>query len=188
MSDEKNTRPGRTMLRRTLFLLLMCGVAAFVLIGARLYKLQIADHELYESRAIDQQLRSTTITAHRGTIFDRNGNVLAMSATADTIYISPVEIAIYEEDIELIAKGLAEILDKDASDIAEKAKDRSSWYKTIASKVDEETASKVRSFKNEHKLNGVKIETDTKRVYPGGTLAAHVIGFVGTENSGLSGV
>jgi len=188
MSDEKNIRPGRTMLRRTLFLLLMCGVAAFAVIGARLYKLQIADHELYESKAIDQQLRSTTITAHRGTIYDRNGKVLAMSATADTIYISPVEIAIYDEDIDLIAKGLADILGKDAEDIAKKAADRSSWYKTIASKVDEETASKVRSFKNEHNLNGVKIETDTKRVYPGGTLAAHVIGFVGTENSGLSGI
>lgn len=191
MSEDNrafNMRPNRMMLRRTLFLLLLCGVAAFALIGFRLFRLQVIDHELYESRAIDQQLRSTTITAHRGTIYDRNGRVLAMSATADTIYISPVEIAVYGEDVELIAGGLAEILGLDAQSIAEKAADRSSWYKTIAVKVDQETADRVRAFKNEHGLNGIKIETDTKRYYPGGTLAAHVVGFVGIENSGLSGI
>jgi cell division protein FtsI/penicillin-binding protein 2 len=71
----------------------------------------------------------------------------------------------------------------DRESIAEKARDRSAWYKTIAAKVDAETAEKVRAFKNEHGLNGVKIETDTKRYYPGGSLAAHVIGFVGTETA-----
>ena len=181
-------RPSRTMLRRALFLLIICGVVAFGVIGVRLFQLQIIDHELYESQAIDQQLRSTTITAHRGTIYDRNGKVLAMSATADTVYISPVEIAIYDEDIDLIARGLSNILGVDYDSVVEKANDRTSWYKTIAVKIDQDTADLVRRFKNEHELNGVKIETDTKRYYPGGTLAAHIIGFVGTDNSGLSGI
>ncbi len=192
MSEEKNERfnrpPGRRMLRRTLFLLLFFGVFGFGVVAVRLYQLQIMDHEFYESRAIEQQLRSTTITAHRGTIFDTNGNVLAMSATADTIYISPVEIAIYEEDIDLIAENLSEILGVDYESIVDRANDRSSWYKTIATKVDEETAEQVRAFKNEYDLNGVKIETDTKRYYPNGTLASHVVGFVGAENLGLSGI
>ncbi len=183
-----NSHPSRMMLRRTLFLLILCGAAAFAVIALRLFRLQIVDHELYESRAIEQQLRSTTITAHRGAIYDRNGRTLAMSATADTVYLSPVEIAVNGEDVDLIADGLAEILQQDRESIAEKARDRSAWYKTIAAKVDAETAEKVRAFKNEHGLNGVKIETDTKRYYPGGSLAAHVIGFVGTENSGLSGI
>ncbi|MGE4353763.1 MAG: penicillin-binding transpeptidase domain-containing protein [Oscillospiraceae bacterium] len=186
--ESFDRRPNRTMMRRTLFLLIMCGVVAFAVVGVRLFRLQIIDHELYEGKAIEQQLRSTTITAHRGTIYDRNGKVLAMSATADTIYISPVEIAVYDEDIDLIARGLSKILDVDYDSIVEKATDRSSWYKTIAVKVDEDTANLVRRFKNEYELNGVKIETDTKRYYPGGTLAAQVIGFVGTENSGLSGI
>ena len=188
MSGKKHEHPNRMMLRRTLCLMLLCGVAAFVIIGIRLFKLQITDHELYESRAIDQQLRSTTITAHRGTIYDRNGEILAMSATADSVYISPVEIASYGEDAQLIADGLAKVLDLDSDAILQKALDRSSWYKTVAVKIDEETAQLVRKFKNDNNLNGVKIETDTKRVYPGGTLASHVIGFVGTENSGLSGI
>ncbi len=191
MSDKSNNRapqPNRMLLRRILFMLIVCGVAAFAVVAARLFKLQIIDHELYESRAIDQQLRSTTITAHRGTIYDRNGNILAMSATADTVYISPVEIAIYDEDVQLIAEGLSEILGVSAESVIEKAGDRSSWYKTIASKIDIDTAEAVRSFKNEYGLNGIKIETDTKRYYPGSSLCAHVIGFVGTENTGLSGI
>ena len=188
MSGKKNEHPNRMMLRRTLFLMLMCGVAAFAVIGIRLFKLQITDHELYEGKAIDQQLRSTTITAHRGSIYDRNGEILAMSATADTVYLSPVEIAVYEEDPQLIADGLSEILGLEADSILEKAQDRSSWYKTLAVKIDEDTAQLVRKFKNDNGLNGVKIESDTKRIYPGGTLASHVVGFVGTENSGLSGI
>ena len=95
VSKKPSANPNRSMLRRILFMLLLCGIVAFAVIAARLFQLQIVDHELYESRAIDQQLRSTTITAHRGTIYDRKGNVLAMSATADTVYISPVEIAVY---------------------------------------------------------------------------------------------
>ena len=106
--ESFDKRPNKTMLRRTLFLLAAMGVLAFVLVAVRLFRLQIVDHELYETRAIEQQLRSTVITAHRGTIYDRNGTTLAMSATADTIYISPIEIAIYEENIDLIARGLSE--------------------------------------------------------------------------------
>ena len=188
VSKKPSANPNRSMLRRILFMLLLCGIVAFAVIAARLFQLQIVDHELYESRAIDQQLRSTTITAHRGTIYDRKGNVLAMSATADTVYISPVEIAVYGEDVELIANGLSEILGVTSESVIEKASDRTSWYKTIATKIDLDTAEAVRAFKNEHGLNGIKIETDTKRYYPGGSLCSHVIGFVGTENSGLSGI
>lgn len=186
--NNEGRKPSRMMLRRTLFLMLCFGILVFVVIGIRLFKLQIVDHEFYEEMAIDQQLRSTEIVAHRGTIYDRNGNVLAMSATADTIYISPIEIAIYNEDISLIAQGLSEILDSDYDSIVEKAEDTSSWYKTIAVKVTQDIADEVRNFKNENDLNGVKIETDTKRYYPEGSLAAHIIGFVGTDNSGLGGI
>ena len=91
---EKSERPGSRppssmMLRRTLWLLAVCGIAAFIVLAARLYKIQIIDHETYETRAIEQQVRGTTVTASRGTIYDRNKKILAMSATVETIYISP---------------------------------------------------------------------------------------------------
>jgi stage V sporulation protein D (sporulation-specific penicillin-binding protein) len=157
-------------------------------LGVQLYNIQIINHDRYESAAIEQQVRETTITASRGTIYDRNGKILAMSATAETIFISPAEIEMYGEDPALIAQGLSEILGVDYGKILEMSADTSSWYKTVARKVEQETADKVREFKNEHELKGVKIETDTKRYYPYSSLAAHIVGFVGMENTGKSGV
>ncbi len=103
--------PNRMMLRRTLFLLIVCGIVAFIVLGVRLYIIQIVHHDEYEAAAVEQQLRETTVSAQRGTIYDRNMNILAMSASTSNIYISPAEIEMYEEDAELIASTLAEILD-----------------------------------------------------------------------------
>lgn len=188
-SEKKGNRPpNKMMLSRTLFLIAVCGVAAFIVLIARLYHIQITNHEKYESAAIDQQVRETTVTANRGTIYDTNMKILAMSATVDTIYISPAEIAMYDEDPVLIAQNLSDILDVDYSKILEMTSDTRSWYKTVARKVEEDVADKVREFKNEYGLKGVKIETDTKRYYPYGNLACHVIGYVGFENTGLNGI
>ena len=111
-----------------------------------------------------------------------------MSATVDTIYISPAEIRMYGEDPELIADGLSEILGADRQHLLELAADTRSWYKTVARKVEQELSDEVRRFKNEYQLKGVKIETDSKRYYPYGSLASHVVGFVGFENTGLAGI
>ncbi len=180
--------PSQSMLRRTLFLLVVCGIVAFIVLGARLYKLQIMDHDYYENLAIEQQVRETTVSAARGTIYDRTGKTLAMSASVDTIYISPAEIKMYGEDTELIARGLSEILGVDYDSVLLKTTDTKSWYKTVATKVEQEVADQVREFKNQYGLNGVKIEADTKRYYPYGSLACHIIGFVGTDNYGLAGI
>lgn len=180
--------PSKTILRRTLFLMIVCGIVAFIVLGARLYQIQILQHDKYESAAIEQQVRETTVSASRGTIYDTNGKILAMSATVDTVYISPKEIEMYGEDPVLIASGLSEILGVDYAKILDMTADTSSWYKTVARKVEEDIADQVREFKESNGLIGVKLETDSKRYYPYGNLAAHVIGFVGTDNYGLGGV
>ncbi len=180
--------PNAMMLRRTLFLLIVCGIVAFLVLGIRLFKLQIIDHDFYETAAIEQQVRETTVTAARGTIYDTNMKILAMSASVDNIYISPAEIKLYDEDPTLIAQGLSEILGVDYEEILAKTAKTKSWYQTVARKVEPEVSDKVREFKNEHDLKGVKIEEDSKRYYPYSSLAAHVIGFVGTDNTGLAGV
>lgn len=185
---ENSRTPNQMMLRRTLVLLSGCGIVAFLVLGIRLFQIQILQHEYYESLAIEQQVRGTRVSASRGTIYDRNKKILAMSASVESIYISPAEIKMYDEDPALIAQGLAEILDVDPADILEKAMDTSSWYKTIKSKVEQDVADKVREFKNANKLKGVKIEADTKRYYPYSSLAAHTVGFVGTDNYGLGGI
>ena len=180
--------PNRMMLRRTLFLLSVCGVAAFVVLAARLYQLQIVQHDELEARAIAQQVRETTVSAPRGTIYDRKGEVLAMSAGVDTVYLSPAEIEQYGEDAEAIAAGLAEILGLDYETVYAKTQNTGSWYEVVARKVEEDVATQVREFKEDGGYNGVKIEADTKRYYPNGSLAAHVIGFVGNDNTGLGGI
>ena len=176
------------MRRRTLFLLSVCGAAAFVVLAARLYYLQIVRHDELEARAIAQQVRETTVSAPRGTIYDAKGEVLAMSAGVDTIYLSPAEIAQNNEDAGAIAAGLAEILGLDYDAVYAKTQNTRSWYEVVARKVEEDVATAVREFKEKGGYTGIKLEADTKRYYPNGSLAAHVIGFVGTDNTGLGGI
>lgn len=185
-------KPNSMMLRRTLFLLVVCGIIAFFILAAKLYQVMIVQHDTYEEKALSQQLRETEITASRGTIYDTNGKILAKSASVDTIFISPAEISKYGEDPVLIAQTLADILGEDYGveygKVLEMTSDTSSWYKVVARKVDSDTSEKIRAFKDENNIIGVKIEADSKRYYPYGSLAAHVIGFVGTDNTGLAGI
>ena len=180
--------PGIGMLRRTLFLMATCGIAAFAVLIARLYQLQITEHEKYESLAVAQQLREAASSSERGMICDRNGVPLAISATVDNVYLSPVEIEMYGEDKDLIADSLSEILLVDRNEIYEKASRQGSWYVTAARKIEQETAAEVRAFKEEYGIKGVRLETDTKRYYPNASLACHLLGFVGTDNYGLEGI
>ena len=198
------TSPNRMMLRRTLFLMIVCGIVAFIALGARLFKLQILDHDTYESAAVEQQLRQTTVSAHRGTLYDRNMNILAMSASVSNIYISPAEIQMNGENAAYIAQGLADILGLDYNEVYQKTLNTDSWYATVARKVEDDVTEQVRKFKeNEGRnaqgepvtdekdhvsLTGVKIEEASKRYYPYGSLACHVIGFVGSDDHGLSGL
>lgn len=180
--------PGRRMLRRGLFLMALCGIGAFLVLLVRLYKLQIIDHEMYEGMAIEQQLRETPTAAARGAIYDTKMNLLAVSASVDNVYLSPMEIEMYGEDRALIADGLSKILGLDYNDILEKTGRSGSWYVTVARKLEREQADEVRKFKSENGLRGVRLETDTKRYYPNSALACHLIGFVGTDNTGLEGI
>lgn len=192
MANKKNSPVGqktnKIILGRTLVLLVVCGIVAFIVLAISLYNIMVKNHEYYEQLAVEQQTRETTVTASRGTIYDSDGNVLAMSATAYTVFISPYEMQQYEEDTELIAKNLSEILEVDYDSIMEKTTDVKSWYKTVAKKIEPEVADEVRAFKSEYDLKSVHIETDSKRYYPNSSLACHIVGFVGDENYGLEGI
>ena len=214
-SGREPLSPNQMMLRRTRLLMVLCGMIAFLILGARLFKLQILDHDFYESAAMDQQLRETTVPARRGTIYDRNMNILAMSVTANNIYISPAEIVMDQENLDrynekcredghsercvnvqiadVVSANLASILGLEYGKIYEKTQNTGSWYSTLATKVDDSVAEQVREFKAEYEamgvtLNGVKIEEATRRTYPYSSLACHVIGFVGADDNGLAGM
>ena len=143
-TQSGNHPPNKRMLSRTLVLMIVCGVAAFMVLVVQLYMIQIHKHDLYESAAIAQQVRATALDSGRGAIYDRNRKILAMSATVDTIYISPAEIVMYDEDPILISKKLSEILGVDYARIMEMTADTRSWYKTVARKVEQDVADEVR--------------------------------------------
>lgn len=186
----KMEMPNKGMVGRTLSLMVVFGIVAFIVLILQLYKVQIVDHELYESNAVEQQVRDTTVAANRGAIYDRNMNTLAMSATVSTVYISPAELIMYEEEDKrvMISSRLSEILGVDYNTIESKWLDTKSWYKTVAVKIESELADQVRDFKNEENLKSVHIVPDTKRYYPNGSLASQIIGFVGVDNTGLEGI
>lgn len=84
---EQNQRANRTILRRTLVLMVLCGIVAFVPLIGTLYHLMITEHDYYNEKAIKNQTRSTNLTATRGVIYDANMNVLASSSTVETVFI-----------------------------------------------------------------------------------------------------
>ncbi|MBS6316296.1 MAG: PASTA domain-containing protein [Firmicutes bacterium] len=176
--------------------MILMGVVMFVLLFFRLFDLQITRHEELQGKAVNQQTRRTVVTANRGTIYDAGGNILAISSSAETIILSPLEIDNAVNDTEdpvswtkeSLAAGLAEILGKDASAIRKRMDNVKSQYEVIQLRADEDTAAKVRSYVDENKIAGVHLVADTKRYYPYGSLAAQVIGFVGDENTGLYGL
>ena len=174
---ESARRANRIIQTRTLLLLGVFGVLTFVLLFTQLYHWQIAEHDELQSVAVRQQTLRTTVEASRGTIYDRNGTILAMSASAEDIFISPKEIIENDQDQNLIAGGLAEILDLDPADILKKMEKTNSQYEELKKKADYELADKVREFINENDLKGVFIRPTSKRTYPKGTLASQVIGF-----------
>ncbi|MBR3560470.1 MAG: PASTA domain-containing protein [Oscillospiraceae bacterium] len=182
-------RANRTIGVRTLFLLVLFGVLTFVLLFSKLYEWQITRHDELQDIAVRQQTMRTTVSASRGAIYDRNGRALAISSTAENILMSPLDIEKYDQDRDLIADGLAEILGLDGNDLREKMKKTYSQYEFIKKRVDQEEADRVRAFvvENDIKGNSIFMEPTTKRYYPFGSLAANVIGFV-NENGGAMGL
>ena len=173
---------------RTLVILALCGIAGFVALALRLYDLQVVNSSYFESRALQGQLRRTTITATRGAIFDINGNIMAMSAPSTNIFISPFDIIRFEQDAELIADGLYQILGIPRDVIMARMERTSSQYERIKTFADPAEVELVRLFISENNIRGVHFEATSRRHYPNSRLASQVVGFVGTEHTGLEGL
>ncbi len=204
--SRAENEPNQMTTRRTVILMLLCGIVAFIVLIGQLSRIMIGQHDRYESAAVEDQVRSTTVNATRGTIYDTKMLILAQSATVETVYISPFEMVRYGEDKEAIAAALSRILDVDYGSIMHKWEDTESWYKTVRVKVEQDLADQVRDYVNGGFLSdpnyrqrsdevvkrgylcSVHLIEDTKRYYPYSTLGSQLIGFVGTDNYGLDGI
>ena len=167
---------------------LLLGILAFLPIGLRLYQLMVTEYDYYSRIALGNQTRSTQVTADRGTIYDRNMNILAASETVENVYLDPQELRQSRADLEDISQTLGQILDRDPAWILEQARDYSMRYKQIGARVDGETAGLIRDYINDNNLSGIHLEPNSRRVYPFGTLAAQVIGFTNNSNTGSEGI
>ena len=174
--------------RRIGTMMLLFGVLSFFLLFWRLYVLMVRDYDFYAALALRNQTRTTTVSALRGEIYDRNMNVLATSVHVENVYLDPHELKQSKADISEISRVLGEILEKDPAWIAEQASDTKKRYKQIGSRIEEQTAAKIRNFINDEKISGIHLEPTTRRQYPFGQLAAQVIGFTNAGGDGSEGV
>lgn len=177
--------PNLSIKKRILFLLGFFFLVAMALI-VRTGWLQIHDGEKLQKEAIEQQTRDRMIRSKRGTIFDRNGKPLAVSASVETVSAIPNEIMQSGKSKE-IGDKLAEILSIDAGEVYKKITRKSS-YEIIKRKIEKEQAESIRMYITENNIKGIMLDEDSKRYYPFGNFAAHLIGFAGTDNQGLNGI
>lgn len=196
---------------------------ALVLIGRVLY-ISVFQYDEYQNKTLSQATTEQKVPASRGTIYDREMNILAVSTTVERVFISPADIPRMtvreyiddyienmsgtrsekeEEKIRLlslyddlnitvgedVANFLSEILEVEKSKILEKAAKINRKDETIKQKVDQPTCDKIRKIiVDKHYTGFVHMQEDTKRSYPNGAVASHVIGFTGSDNNGLFGV
>jgi len=173
----------KTSLRKRASYVFVAFFVLFCLLGLNILKINIIDGEKLRTGAIEQQTRDYQVSSARGTIYDRNGKALAVSSTAETISVNPKEIADAGYSVDELSQKLSEILELDKETVKTKLT-KSALDVELKAKVEPEIADKVRALG----LKGIYFKEDTKRYYPFGTFASHVLGYVGKDNQGLGGI
>ena len=234
-------RANQVIRGRTMLIMLLLGVASFTVLFWKLYDLQINRHDELKAEAVSQQTDSMVISASRGTIYDKNGEIMAISYSTETVLLDPGGVQDFVESQEqkiqdaaeeaaekgapytapevldqaYIARGLSRILDVEEETILEHLENTANRYWEVKKKVDQDVADEVRRFINGEiddegnqlttvdedgntvlistggrptRLQGIFLTPDTKRLYPFGSLAGNVIGFVNANNMGAYGL
>lgn len=234
-------RANQVIRGRTMLIMLLLGVASFTVLFWKLYDLQINRHDELKAEAVGQQADSMVISASRGTIYDKNGEIMAISYSTETVLLDPGGVQDFVESQEqkiqdaseeaaekgapytapevldqaYIARGLSRILDVEEETILEHLENTANRYWEVKKKVDQDVADEVRRFINGEiddegnqlttvdedgntvlistggrptRLQGISLTPDTKRLYPFGSLAGNVIGFVNANNMGAYGL
>ena len=154
---------------------------------ARVGYLQFVDGNRLQTLATSQQTLTETISAKRGTIYDSKGNALAISYDTDKVYVTP---SLIKEDSNksIVAQSLASILELDYNELFTKIQNTSDKF-LVASDVEQSKVDQINNWKKELKFTtGISFEETTSRTYPYKTLASTIVGFVGSDGQGLSGI
>lgn len=202
---DRNRQSKRLVFRRSLILMLVCGVGLFIPLVIQLWNISIRDHDFYQQQAAQQQLMDVSVSAHRGEIRDANGEVLAMSATVYNLILAPKDLmnsvserpytdedgnldeaahdAAIQELRDQIVDGLVAIRpDLDRENLEARMERENSQYEVLLTDLEEEEAQAIRTFIEENKTGYyLYLTPSTKRYYPFGALASQVLGFVNSE-------
>ncbi len=172
------------MVKRSLIVIIAFVVICAVIL-AELFKLQILGYDDYQKEVIDQLVVETNVNPKRGTIYDRNGKILASNKTVWALYVLPKNI----EKPEFIAEKLSEILDIKYDSILKKANKKGYKYQIIDTDIEDEKANKIRELIEKYNLTEqIQLNASTKRYYPFSTLSSHALGFVNADGIGIYGL
>lgn len=182
-------RISQLVVRRRVAALFLLATGCLFFLAGRLFWVQVVRNSFLTSHALEQRLHPVPIDPRRGTIYDRRGEKLAVSISADAVYVMPAEVTKdrrkAKENVELVARRLAELLDLEDREGELRAKiTRRSSSEWIKKKVPPEQARAVR----EANLPGVGVVENPQRFYPNHSLAAQLIGIAGIDNQGLEGL
>ena len=205
----RGTHSKRAIFHRTLFLMVLCGAVMFIPLMWKLWDIAIVHHEEFQKRASDQQTLDRSITARRGNIYDRNGNIMAMSATVYKLILSPRDLvdSVSKKDGEgkelsdeayqakvaarqdqMVEELMALVPGLDREKAVKKVHDTKNAYWELRTDIEEEEAEVLRTYITENKTSHyLYLSPDSKRYYPYSSLAAQALGFV-NDNGGAYGI
>ena len=179
------------MRQKAMFLVACLVFVGFGWVVVNLVHWQVFRGEDLSQAALNQSLRSTTLSATRGTIYDATGKVLAQSASVWTVVLEPAYFKDYEDPEAVrrtVAQGLSQILDMDEEEVYEKTQGNS-YFVYLKRRVETDVRDEINEFLENNKISaGVRLIEDYKRYYPYGTVASTVLGFTGTDGQGLEGL
>lgn len=164
----------------------------FIIVIGKLSLIIFIHGEEYSKAAYNNQTKNQIISPNRGTIYDCNGEILAMSVPVDTVSINPKDLKYSNKkavEPETLAKEFSELFeDLTYEEALEKINSKSSVV-VIERKVDGEKIKQLKEWMSENNIvSGINIDEDTKRSYPNNDLASNLLGFCGTDNNGISGI
>ena len=152
----------------------------FALIGVRLVDVQARNRDHYRRLGLSQRVSRVSLAAERGSMFDRNGNDLAVSVSRSSIYANPRQVS----DPAHYAALLSPITGVDEATLATRLGQKNLSFVYVARQVEKDVARGVRNLD----LDGIGFVPESKRYYPAAPLAGPVLGFVGVDNNGLGGL
>ncbi len=183
--DEDFIKPKLQRCRKRAVILATIIFFGFLIISFRLVDLMVLQHETLSKKAKQQYLRTKTLKPQRGIIWDRNMREMAINVEADSLFAVPSEVS----NVKALSSKLAPVINVSATKLSRTFnRKKSKKFVWLSRKMDEDVSRKVSSLKSREGLEELGLLTETKRYYPKGQAASHLIGFTNIDNKGISGL